>query len=1309
MKNSTFINMLSRALQMLLVALCAPATAWADESSLLKFTFAGTGDSDIVESVTVTNLSRPDLVPVTLNGTDILYLGDEETITPIENVEEAIGITQPILTPNPSFGDGTLIFDVQEEGPVHVNIYSQSGMLMESAVLDARKGRNTARIPGQMTGFYIVNVEGAGIKSSTRWICSGSKSFSGIALGGAAQWADRPLPVKANSESSTPARVAQVSEGYLVYTPGDILRIEGKSGEMRTIMHVSPQKEGIITIDFFRCKDATGYNYPIMRSGDMLWMLEDLRPQAVQGVTRTYVPATWKSIADHAPAMFTSQGRAYYNIHAARMVMPEGWRAPTIDEMKDFLKALNSDVSTLGDFVKDRDYSWIGTLVEGPDSIHMQLQPLGYINEEGRLTGANATGAWLMRNTINHGNPVTFEVRATESEFFPQVEHNKGCGFLLRGCRPASSAYAKIIESQFSSASQPMPMVSGPIGEYYTFGPDRYSVFFDYSAWTNNEDDKPQCQQRSGILYKNHNSAAWQSTGKQLVPLDVNGADYRNHLRKVAAQGNSEGYEGVVYATWSQPFRVHYGSTVGGSTGVVNVTIFGDAAHNNSIVDGYASRPLLDKDGNPYMWQMPECGLPSSNPNIVDGQFGGYLSDMLYQYYTRAFNLNCIQDMTDDGVEEIVMNVGKKIAIFDGVTLRCLRERSFSDHLRFDVADVTGDGYEDIVIICDEYYLIYNKYIGFTNCYIFDKGHIDENHVLEHTISQSNRYCDVKVGRMSGDKMPEIAILTRGGNVSNNTFTSIDNFGYLNMYRLYYDDNHNLQLKTIIEGTKVNCFPNWNHLSSNLSGNLNLVFGYFRGHSYNQDLIVGDGLWRWDDADGGKPVYQFQMLPETKMFNLTSYHANAFTISSDAIAAVQLRKDVGESLLYFVDRYILTDGIYVRSNTKLVEKWLDADGKTVKSNEKLCSDKFGWGNDQIVRALNTNSKTEFLAHPVLCKFADREMTKHFRFIKHEPGLSEPRISAVIAAAPYYEDIGADNAETSWGHNRSSGISEAKSDTWGGSVIVGYEYEFSMPFFSSVNAGVEFTAKVSGAYTSATGEETVISHGYSFQAQEDHMILMEATPYDCYTYEITNSGNPDDIGMTFVLSMPRKRTIVPISFSDYELLMGNQRNAAHPNRVITAKAGDPWSYPSNFKDDRYIIRHNNDYPFLMGMVNGTATSQSAGSGSGYATRSISLEKNHSETSSVEIGMETELVGKVNGVKAGVGFNYSHNKENTRTIGSELTVEGTVPALPSIFDPNHKNFFWNLVWYYVRDGKEIYPVVNYIVTPKAITEIEDYQYE
>ena len=81
-----------------------------------------------------------------------------------------------------------------------------------------------------------------------------------------------------------------------------------------------------------------------------------------------------------------------------------------------------------------------------------------------------------------------------------------------------------------------------------------------------------------------------------------------------------------------------------------------------------------------------------------------------------------------------------------------------------------------------------------------------------------------------------------------------------------------------------------------------------------------------------------------------------------------------------------------------------------------------------------------------------------------------------------------------------------------------------------------------------------------------------------------------------------------------------------------------------------------------------------------------------------GVEMEFVATVGGAKAGVGFNYNHTNENTHTIGEETAVEGTVPGLPSGVSLNQYQFRWNLVWYYVKDADgEIYPVINYIVTP------------
>jgi hypothetical protein len=208
--------------------------------------------------------------------------------------------------------------------------------------------------------------------------------------------------------------------------------------------------------------------------------------------------------------------------------------------------------------------------------------------------------------------------------------------------------------------------------------------------------------------------------------------------------------------------------------------------------------------------------------------------------------------------------------------------------------------------------------------------------------------------------------------------------------------------------------------------------------------------------------------------------------------------------------------------------------------------------------------------------------------------------------------------------------------------------------------------------------------------------MQASPYDTYTYEIIGSDDPDDIGMNFVVSMPRTKRFVGIKLEDYVRLTASQKHVAKPQKFLTATPGVPSSYPVNYNDVPYY--KDSKHPFLEGRdLNGGNTFEMVGTG-GSTTRSISLASSTSSTTTVEVGVETELVATIMGVKAGVGFNYNHTDESTHTIGQELMVEGTVPGLPSLNDPKHPQFNWNIVWFYVNDEGGVYPVINYEVTKR-----------
>ncbi len=1296
----------------LLVALCA-SSAGAFSGSI-DLTFAGRGESSTVNKVIVTNISKPASAPVTLNGTDILRLVDPDDPDAIESTEELQVISEPILTPNPSFGDGTLIFDAKSDGPVRVSVYTTGGMLLDAATLNVSKGRNTARIPAQGTGIFIVNIDGQGVKSSTRWMCGSSKSFSGIALGGAAQWADTALPTR--TVAKAPAQDRAASAGNVVvmdYSEGDVLRFDGTSGKMRTIMHLSPESSHAVTFDFFKCEDKNGYNYPIVRIGDMLWMLEDLKPVKMAGLFKTSSADTWAELDDMTPAEFEADGRAYYTIPGARMALPEGWSLPSINEIYAFVKDLQCDTLKVGDFLKDRSYEdWPMPLTEGPDTIHLQLMAHGYINGNGKLTRNEFTGAWATNNTINHGCPVSYEISAQNTIFLPRVTHEKRSAFTVRGCRIAPSVYNEMLQQKFieknNQARHKIPMQkvnsNGPLGEYYTYGAERSSVFFDYSSmqWGGGT------EQRSGMLYKPEEVNSWVFANKNLVPLDVNGADPERHLRKVFAQGNADGYENVVYASWSKPFRVFTDGTTKGKVaetaavmgqGEVYVTIFGDSTKNNAILNGYDKRPLLDANGKAYEWAMPAFDNSKLSRKLYAD--GNLMSDIRNEYFARAFNLKCIQDQTGDGVEEIVMNVANKIAVFDGVTLRCLRERTFADkgsyigvpNLRFDVADANGDGYKDIV-------LLLNSTGGEGSLLIFSQGNVNEEPIFTRTIPSSCLFCDVKVGNLCGRDLPEIAVLTRGMESGRNDL--LTQKGYLYIYRLGYRNDLKLEETTVLPQTIVDCFSTSDSNVRPHLGNMDLVFGYFRGHSYNQDLIVGDGLWRWDEAQL-KPVYKFQVLESTKI--------NSRTIPADAIAAVPLRSSDAESLMFIWTRQLHDGAKYrLRSFSEFGEVWLSGDGNSSTIKLSFNSDLFGWGNNkeqwegnrnlELTKYMvpNISDGDEKCSHPVLCKFADREQAKRFKFISYEVAFSEPRIYAAIAAAPYFEEFGSGDGSTTWGKNASTSDSKLKSDTWGGSIIAGYENEFSVPFFSSMKVKSEFTAKVSAAASIATEHSTTLTYGSSFSTSNDHGVVVQATPYDVYTYEIIGTDDPDEIGTTFQVSIPHERVFVPLGLQDYVRLMASQKGVAKPQYHLTSMPGKPFTYPENYDNVPYIIRNNDKYPFLKGRdIHQNTTNQMVGTGGMSGTRSILLGKSDARTTSVEIGVEMELVATVGGAKAGVGFNYNHTNENTHTIGEETAVEGTVPGLPSGVSLNQYQFRWNLVWYYVKDANgEIYPVINYIVT-------------
>jgi len=129
--------------------------------------------------------------------------------------------------------------------------------------------------------------------------------------------------------------------------------------------------------------------------------------------------------------------------------------------------------------------------------------------------------------------------------------------------------------------------------------------------------------------------------------------------------------------------------------------------------------------------------------------------------------------------------------------------------------------------------------------------------------------------------------------------------------------------------------------------------GYFRGREYTQDLVVGDGLWRWDETLA-KPTYRFQVLPLTK--------SDHYTIAADAIAAVHSPTNNKETLMFIWNINVpksMTDGSPLVLS-EFGEMWLENDGKTVKRKLSWAADVFGWGKvGEQLGSTNWTEQTKF--------------------------------------------------------------------------------------------------------------------------------------------------------------------------------------------------------------------------------------------------------------------------------------------------------------------------------------------------------------
>ena len=1297
-----------------LVAALFAAWAMAEENPVAPLqydmTFKGRGETTTVQTVTVENLTLGTFLE--LSGSDVLRL----TNAPSQNgVEEVSAVkVHSVIYPNPSFGAASLVFANRAAGNVQITVTDLSGKTVTSSSFNIESGKQTAVLPAMPQGQYIVTLRGKGINESVKWLSAGGGTGGAIRLEG------NELAIAASAaETKSQSPVASAAIGYfpvvapqmraananiveMEYHDGELLRFTGVSGNRTTIVMNIPTLSHDITFDFYACTDASGYHYTIVNAGGMLWMAEDLRP-VTQGMLVVNDAATWlDNFTDNDPKVAyynfdnsKSTQSGYYNYAGALAALPAGWNLPTQGEVDYMLNTLGGYTPGAAKLKSRQTGDW-SIQPTGLDSVSFGGVAAGMLNEQGAFSGKGS----LMRywtKALRSANPNYWGVQSTAAQNVPNgqtVEAPAFTGLCVRGCRPAPSAYADVMalfpREELRSAKA---FSSGPIGGMYTVVKEKQKLFVDIQNSTN------------GVVRYDYKGNAYVES---VIHNKTN-----DKLRKSTPQNNVEGRQNLIRAIWNGGGNVLGANTPEGSN-KISIEIFADSLGGYARVDSIVLPTIFEMPPAPSMPIVSNTGNAQSNAWIsgID-----YYTSFLQVFKTQEFYSKRFQvasaDFNLDGVGDIVVMVGNRVEVYSGVSPYArLNAKTFaSNNLRIAVGDGDGDGEPDIAVV-------YPLNSDNAQVELYSGGNLSLAAPSAHVTVPAGNNNDIKIGEVTGNGKNDIVVYTRKDYALN---------GQLRV----------LEYNTSVTGAinQVASYPIDNYKEGQIC-NSNVTLYRPRGANYPADIAVGYHVYRYNANKG----YFEGIIPSFFGANGTSRYEGNRYIPADLITAGNINgdEDGKEELIYTVALSRADGSIYSMSGTKTYctanytipattyyRKSEDTNPEatilkasytymrfslygTVKNATEIGSTGvYIYTDYQITHALAYGATSPTAANlnvpaswGTMSAARSIEPAKIFKYIDHTTTMSEPRIYALLAAPPFYkykpdgtpyEYGNFSSMGTSWGKSQVTGTGAANESSYSVSAIFGFNLEINAPIVGTKLGEIDFTTKLESEWTNSTEKEYTTEQSIEFTAPQNDAVVLSASFFDTYTYEIVQSGNPEEVGGLLNISLPAQQRTMGLTLNDYERLTADDPTVPQLRKLFTHKVGYPFTYP-------------NEKTQLASNVNGTATLWampfagqefvSIGSGTDV-NRSITLTEETVSTAAFSFGMEMELVATVGTVKAGVGFGYNNTNSSSHKEGVGHSIAGNVSGLQRIGEYGLSDFRWTVGWYQYRLGGQTFPVVNYVV--------------
>ncbi len=346
----------------LLIVLVLVALTTNAHSQDYLISFEGSGDTTIVDSVLVQNLTQG--TSLIVDGNDQLRLVENVTgINPVRDNRDNI----LCIYPNPVKEYCTVKFETPRSDFIAIEVSDILGkkILQESKYFE--KGTHLLQISGLGSGVYNLNVKSSGFNYTGKIVSqSNTRGSAQISYTG-----------QIDKTSGLTRLKSENTEVQMQYDSGDRLTLTGISGNYSTVVVDIPTESKTISFNFISCADKDGNNYTIVETGTQTWMAENLKTtHFANGVeiplvenNSSWNDLTYTSIAycyyDNLSSNKNTYGAIYTwnaamngaassgnNPSGVQGVCPTGWHLPGDAEWKELVDYMGG-VSVAGGKMKE--------------------------------------------------------------------------------------------------------------------------------------------------------------------------------------------------------------------------------------------------------------------------------------------------------------------------------------------------------------------------------------------------------------------------------------------------------------------------------------------------------------------------------------------------------------------------------------------------------------------------------------------------------------------------------------------------------------------------------------------------------------------------------------------------------------------------------------------------------------------------------------------------------------------------------------------------------------------------------------------